>query len=427
MMHVKTFAGFAPAFSELKPYKQSWTWQELRWGWQYEIVTLSDMLSYAMEAANEDNPLLDLVIDLITEDRYSEKLEEKVEALCRAEDPESDDRMVFVWSYVLLAWIYHTEREEEQLKNKTQHVYCAFGHWDYMSVLIGWMPPIPGEVYSRPWSVRAQLRNYLIKHEPELNQERTNGAVCDIMPPDADPGETEKTDLGDWNMKKGFLAADPVYREQMEHYTLKDMAAALIYYALFMAAYFWMGREQARTGRYLIEAGNLILALIPVLLCVKHLSHVGITLRNLKPSLLMGAAIGLVFLAAWTIIPGIVSGAKLLPAGEILYNVYQYFIIIGLCEEIAFRGFIQPRLFPALKKEWLTILVGGILFVLMHMPFQMARRGMGLAEYWPTFIANAPMQFVWHLVCTWLYRRYGNIFGCAVLHGLVDLSMGIFG
>ena len=195
-------------------------------------------------------------------------------------------------------------------------------------------------------------------------------------------------------MKKGFLAADPVYREQMEHYTLKDMAAALIYYALFMAAYFWMGREQARTGRYLIEAGNLILALIPVLLCVKHLSHVGITLRNLKPSLLMGAAIGLVFLAAWTIIPGIVSGAKLLPAGEILYNVFQYFIIIGLCEEI---------------------------------PFQMARRGMGIAEYWPTFIANAPMQFVWHLVCTWLYRRYGNIFGCALLHGLVDLSMGIFG
>ncbi len=65
--------------------------------------------------------------------------------------------------------------------------------------------------------------------------------------------------------------------------------------------------------------------------------------------------------------------------------------------------------------------------MLMHMPFQMARRGMGLAEYWPTFIANAPMQFVWHLVCTWLYRRYGNIFGCAVLHGLVDLSMGIFG
>ena len=171
MMHVKTFAGFAPAFSELKPYKQSWTWQELRWGWQYEIVTLSDMLSFAMEAANEDNPLLDLVIDLITEDRYSEKLEEKVEALCRAEAPESDDRMEFVWSYVLLAWIYHTEREEEQLRIKTQHVYCAFGHWEYMSVLIGWMPPLQGEVYSRPWSVRTQLQNDLVKHEPELNQQ----------------------------------------------------------------------------------------------------------------------------------------------------------------------------------------------------------------------------------------------------------------
>ena len=227
--------------------------------------------------------------------------------------------------------------------------------------------------------------------------------------------------------KKTFLAIDPVYREQMEGYTLKDTVTALVYYALFMAAYYWMGLEMARLGRYLIDAGNVILALIPVLLCVKHLSRVGITLRNLKPSLLMGAAIGLVFLAAWTIIPGIVSGARLLPAGKILGNIFQYFIIIGLCEEIAFRGFIQPRLFPVLKKEWLVILAGGVLFVLMHLPFQMTMRGMSLAEYWPTFISNAPMQFVWHLVCTWVYRRYGNIFGSAVLHGLVDMSMGIFG
>lgn len=227
--------------------------------------------------------------------------------------------------------------------------------------------------------------------------------------------------------KKSFLAADPVYREQMESYTLKDTALALVYYALFMAAYYWMGREMTRTGNYWGEPVSAVAMLIPVLLCVKKLSGLGITLRNLKPSLLWGAAIGTVYLGLFCVIPQLSSGGQLKPARQILYNVYYYFIIIGLCEEIGFRGFIQPRLFPALKKEWLTILAGGILFVLMHMPFQMTMRGMGLAEYWPTFIANAPMQFVWHLVCTWLYRRYGNIFGCALLHGLVDLSMGIFG
>ena len=48
-------------------------------------------------------------------------------------------------------------------------------------------------------------------------------------------------------------------------------------------------------------------------------------------------------------------------------------------------------------------------------------------EYWPQFIASAPFQLLWHYVCTWLYRRYGNIFGSTVMHGCVDMSMGIFG
>ena len=89
-------------------------------------------------------------------------------------------------------------------------------------------------------------------------------------------------------------------------------------------------------------------------------------------------------------------------------------------------GFIQPRLYPLVKREWLAVLFGGLLFVFMHYPYQMAARGMTAAQYWPQFIASAPFQFFWHLIFTTLYRRYGNIFGSTVLHGLVDLSGGIF-
>ena len=45
---------------------------------------------------------------------------------------------------------------------------------------------------------------------------------------------------------------------------------------------------------------------------------------------------------------------------------------------------------------------------------------------WPLFISNAPMQLLWHLAFTWLYRRYGNLYGSAVLHGCVDMCSGIF-
>ena len=223
-----------------------------------------------------------------------------------------------------------------------------------------------------------------------------------------------------------WLSADPAYRERLERYTLRDALAALLYYLGILAAYYAMGRALVLTGRYYGVPVNLILMLIPVLLCRGRMASIGLSPRNLRPALVASGLIGGVFLLAYTIIPGIVRGAKLLPLKTIAYNVFYYFVVIGLSEEISFRGFIQPRLYPLLKREWLVVLVGGVLFVGMHYPFQMAARNMTFGEYWPLFISNAPMQLLWHLAFTWLYRRYGNLYGSAVLHGCVDMCSGIF-
>ena len=227
-------------------------------------------------------------------------------------------------------------------------------------------------------------------------------------------------------MKSSFLRPDPAYRDLLEHFTVRDSVIALGFYALIMVIYYVIGWLLAHTGNYYGTFVNICLMLLPVLIC-RRLSVLGLTGRNLRRSLLVSGIIGLVFLMSFTIIPGIISHAKLLPAAEIVRNMLYYFLVIGLSEEISFRGFIQPRLYPLLKREWLMILIGGILFVLMHYPFQMAARGMSVMEYFPLFMANAPMQFLWHLAFTALYRRYGNIFGSTLLHGCVDMSMGIFG
>ena len=226
---------------------------------------------------------------------------------------------------------------------------------------------------------------------------------------------------------KSLLAADPSYAENLRSYTIRDTVLALAYYTLILAVYFFMGRVVVQSGRYLGIPVNIALMLLAVLLCVRRLSAVGLSFRNLGRSLLVAGILGVAFLLAFTIIPGIVTHAQLLPAKNILYNLFYYFVVIALSEEISFRGFIQPRLFPLLKRECLTILVGGVLFVCMHYPYQMAARGMSFLEYLPRFLENAPMQFLWHLVFTWLCRRYGNIFSSTLLHGCIDMSMGIFG
>ena len=206
-------------------------------------------------------------------------------------------------------------------------------------------------------------------------------------------------------MKAKLFRADPHYLDILHSFTVHDTLMALGYYLVILIVYYCVGSIMARTGKYYGVFANIALMLIPVMICRK-MSSIGLCKRNLKRSLLVSGMIGILFLIA--------------------SNVIYFFVVIALSEEISFRGFIQPRLYPLVKREWLAVLFGGILFVFMHYPYQMAARGMTAAQYWPQFIASAPFQFFWHLVFTTLYRRYGNIYGSTVLHGLVDLSGGIF-
>ena len=226
---------------------------------------------------------------------------------------------------------------------------------------------------------------------------------------------------------KSIFKKDQIYTEQLEVYTVRDSVIAFIYYAVILVLYYVMGRILSATGVYLGIIVSLICMLMPVIICFKKLYMTGISTRNLKPAIITGFVMGLILLVSICIIPNITAGSTVLPLKDIAYNVFYYFFIIGFSEEISFRGFIQPRLFPVFEKEWPMLLAGALLFVFMHYPFQMAARGMSFTEYWPMFIANAPFQFIWHYVFSWLYRRYGNIFGSTVFHGCIDMSMGIFG
>ena len=226
-------------------------------------------------------------------------------------------------------------------------------------------------------------------------------------------------------MKAKLFRAYPHYLDMLHSFTVPDALMALGYYLVILIVYYCTGSIMARTGKYYGVFVNIALMLIPVMICRK-MSSIGLCKRNLKRSLLVSGVTGILFLLISTIIPGISSGAKLLPLKKIASNVIYFFVAIALSEEISFRGYIQPRLYPLVKREWLAVLFGGILFVFMHYPYQMAARGMTAAQYWPQFIASAPFKFFWHLVFTILYRRYGNIYGSTVLHGLVDLSGGIF-
>lgn len=225
---------------------------------------------------------------------------------------------------------------------------------------------------------------------------------------------------------KNFFKADASYSESLQSFTVQDSFIAIAYYVFNLVLLYIAGIIFVKFHIYIGLPCNFLLILIPVIICRQSLSSIGITKRNLKPSIIVSCILGLLLLMLYAVVPGVINHNQWLPIQTIAYNIFYFFIIIAFTEELGFRGFIQPRLTPLFKSEWLTIVIVGVLFVFMHYPFQMARHNKSFVEYWPQFIAAAPLQFMWHFVFTWLYRRYGNIFGSTILHGFLDLTTGLF-
>ena len=97
-----------------------------------------------------------------------------------------------------------------------------------------------------------------------------------------------------------------------------------------------------------------------------------------------------------------------------IYNVFYYFVVIGLAEEIIFRGYIQTRIYGLIKKDVPAIAMTGVLFYAMHLPYQMPVNGMQLS------LINFAIMFALHIVMNFLHRKYNSLAAPMVFHGLLD-------
>ena len=97
-----------------------------------------------------------------------------------------------------------------------------------------------------------------------------------------------------------------------------------------------------------------------------------------------------------------------------LYNIFYYFIVIALPEEVVFRGYIQTRIYGLIKQDILAIIVTGFLFYAMHLPFQIPVNGMQIN------IINMAIMLVLHFVMNFLYKKYNSLTAPTIFHGLLD-------
>ena len=147
----------------------------------------------------------------------------------------------------------------------------------------------------------------------------------------------------------------------------------------------------------------------------KDLKSLGITTKNLFPSLYWGIGLGLIF-AGEGIITNIFKyrGLNLTigQTGNSFLLLFGISIVTAIVEEIVFRGFIFHQLAILWKNEFSASIVSSVLFVIIHLPV-----GIFALNYTPTALAvYLSLIFFFAFGSAFVFARTKNLASCVLLH-----------
>jgi membrane protease YdiL (CAAX protease family) len=97
-----------------------------------------------------------------------------------------------------------------------------------------------------------------------------------------------------------------------------------------------------------------------------------------------------------------------------------------LIEELIFRGYIQTRLVGFFKHKITGIILTGILFALMHIPFQIAVSNMSFLEFIKINYPHLLLTFFYHMIFSLLYYKFNNIAAPTIFHFFLNISYSLF-
>lgn len=181
-----------------------------------------------------------------------------------------------------------------------------------------------------------------------------------------------------------------------------------------------------------IEEGIIkpIVWLLPLVSIVFHkekenLASLGLTFKNLFPSIYMSLALGAVF-----VIEGIII--NFFKYGNLNFNanIGEKAILIALgisfltaiSEEIAFRGYIFTRLAKGFNSELVANIVSSSLWTLIHVPITV----FVLKTDMPTSIVYLSLVFIFGLGSSFIFARTKNITSSIFLHVLWQWPIILF-
>lgn len=148
----------------------------------------------------------------------------------------------------------------------------------------------------------------------------------------------------------------------------------------------------------------------------RPLTSLGLTTKNLFPSLYWGIGLGIVFA-----LEGLLTNMIKYRGLNFTSFGYTPLILLGsiglsfataFSEETVFRGYIFSRLGQIWKSEWLANIVSAFMFALIHLPI-----GIFVLGYTPiVLLAYLFFIFVYGFGAAFVFARTGNLVSSILLH-----------
>lgn len=155
----------------------------------------------------------------------------------------------------------------------------------------------------------------------------------------------------------------------------------------------------------------------------QKLSSIGLCKGKWKQSCLIGLILAVVLFFN-NCLSYVIGGADFIEVKDIFRYVIFY-LMVALCEEIVFRGYIGTRLYGLIKNQYIVILVSGILFIIMHFPYRMIAYGMTIRDLTISNIGWLLDLFITHIVLSLIYLKTNSLYGSIIPHWMSNLAYNL--
>lgn len=225
-----------------------------------------------------------------------------------------------------------------------------------------------------------------------------------------------------------IIKSNDRYNNNLKKYDKKDGILALVLFVIIVILYASLAvlnknvyfiRENIRIVGCIFNFLMIVITILFVKFRKQNIDTIGLKGRW-KLSIIIGVILSSFYFYC-NCLSHLIEGKELISVNEILFLVI-YFLLVSVCEEFVFRGYIGTRLNGLIKNKYVVLLITGILFVLMHFPYRMIAYNMLLTDLDIGWLINL---FIFHFIMSFIYMKTNSIYGSIIPHWISDLAYEI--